>query len=46
MALSSGMASQKEFDEVAAATADPSFSFLDALSIAVWGRVPRSGSSR
>jgi len=46
MALSSGMASQKEFDEVAAATADPSFSFLDALSIAVWGRVPRSGSSQ
>jgi len=44
MALSSGMASQKEFDEVAAATADPSFSFLDALSIAVWGRVPPSDS--
>jgi len=46
MALSSGVAGQKEFDEVAAATADPSFSFLDALSIAVWGRVPRSGSSQ
>ena len=44
MALSSGVASQKEFDEVAAATADPSFSFLDALSVAAWGRVPRSGA--
>jgi SAM-dependent methyltransferase len=43
MALSSGVASQREFDEVAAATADPAFSFLDALSIAAWGRVSQLG---
>ena len=43
MTLSGGAASSKEFDEVAAATADPSFSFLDALSIGAWGRVPRPG---
>ena len=46
MALSSGVAGQKEFDEVTAATADPSFSFLDALSVAAWGRVPSSGASQ
>jgi hypothetical protein len=46
MALSSGVVGQKDFDEVAAATADPSFSFLDALSVAAWGRVPRSGASQ
>ena len=46
MALSNGVVSHKELDEVSAATADPSFSFLDALSVAAWGRVPCSGASR
>jgi SAM-dependent methyltransferase len=40
--LRNGVASQNELDAVSAATADPSFSFLDALSVAAWGRVPRS----
>ena len=40
MILSSGVAGQNELDAVSAATADPSFSFLDALSIAAWGRIP------
>jgi SAM-dependent methyltransferase len=46
MVLSNGVVSQKELDDVSAATADPSFSFLDALSVAAWGRVPRSGASQ
>jgi 2-polyprenyl-3-methyl-5-hydroxy-6-metoxy-1,4-benzoquinol methylase len=40
MILSNGVAGQQELDEVYAATADPSFSFLDALSVAAWGQVP------
>jgi len=40
MIQSSGAAGRKELDAVAMATADPSFSFLDALSVAAWGRVP------
>lgn len=46
MVLSNGVADQNELDAVSAATADPSFSFLDALSVAAWGRVPRSTASR
>ena len=37
---------QEELDAVSAATADPSFSFLDALSVAAWGRVPCSGTAQ
>ena len=40
MVLSSGVASHEELEAVHAATSDPSFSFLDALSVAAWGRVP------
>ena len=40
LALTNGVADQQELDAVSAATADPSFSFLDALSVAAWGRVP------
>jgi SAM-dependent methyltransferase len=40
MTLSNGVAGQEEFGAVARATADPTFSFLDALSVAAWGRVP------
>jgi SAM-dependent methyltransferase len=40
MVLSNGVVGQKELAAVSAATADPSFSFLDALSVAAWGRVP------
>jgi SAM-dependent methyltransferase len=46
LALSNGVVGQEELEEVYAATADPSFSFLDALSVAAWGRVPCSGASR
>ena len=46
MALSHGAAAQEELDAVSAATADPSFSFLDALSVAAWGRVPCSGTAQ
>jgi SAM-dependent methyltransferase len=44
--LAHGIVRQEELDAVFAATADLSFSFLDALSVAGWGRVPRSGRSR
>jgi SAM-dependent methyltransferase len=40
LALTNGVAVQQQLDAVSAATADPSFSFLDALSVAAWGRVP------
>jgi hypothetical protein len=40
LALTNGVASQHELAAVSAATADPSFSFVDALSVAAWGRVP------
>ena len=46
MALSHGAAAQEELDAVSAATADPSFSFLDALNVAAWGRVPCSGTAQ
>ena len=46
LALSHGVARQEELDAVAAATADPSFSFIDALSVAAWGRAPCSGAAR
>jgi hypothetical protein len=46
MVLSNGVVGQNELDTVAAATADPSFSFLDALSVAAWGRVPCSDTAR
>ena len=46
MALSHGVAAQEELDAVSAATADPSFSFIDALSVAAWGRVPCWGAAR
>ena len=42
MALSNGVVGHNELETVSAATADPSFSFLDALSVAAWGRVPCS----
>jgi hypothetical protein len=46
MVLSNGVVGQNELDTVAAATADPSFSFLDALSVTAWGRVPCSDTAR
>jgi SAM-dependent methyltransferase len=46
MVLSNGVVGQKELEAVSAATADPSFSFLDALSVAAWGRVPCSDAAR
>jgi SAM-dependent methyltransferase len=46
MILSNGVAGPKELEAVSAATADPSFSFLDALSVAAWGRVPCSDAAR
>jgi SAM-dependent methyltransferase len=46
MILGNGVVGQNELDAVAAATADPSFSFLDALSVAAWGRVPCSDTAR
>ena len=33
-------AAEAEFEAVLAAMADPSFSFVDALSVAAWGRNP------
>ena len=39
--LAGGVAGQEELDAVAAATADASFSFVDALSVAAWGRPSR-----
>lgn len=44
MALNHGVVGQ-ELDAVSAATADASFSFIDALSVAAWGRVPCSGTA-
>jgi ubiquinone/menaquinone biosynthesis C-methylase UbiE len=38
--FSSGVATKEEFEAVLAAMADPSFSFVDALSVAAWGRNP------
>jgi SAM-dependent methyltransferase len=46
MVLSYGVVRQEELEAVSAATADPSFSFLDALSVAAWGQVPCSGAAR
>ena len=46
MVLSNGTVGQKQLDAVSAATTDASFSFLDALSVAAWGRVSCSGASR
>ena len=46
MALDHRVAGQGELDAVSAATADPSFSFIDALSVAAWGRVPCPGAAR
>ncbi|HEY6276368.1 MAG TPA: methyltransferase [Streptosporangiaceae bacterium] len=46
MVLGNGVVSPQELEVVTAATADPSFSFLDALSVAAWGRVPSSGAAR
>jgi len=46
MVLTNAVADQEELDAVSAATADPSFSFIDALSVAAWGRVPCSGASQ
>ena len=46
MVLANGVVSLEELETVSAATADPSFSFLDALSVAAWGRVPCSGAAR
>ena len=45
-ALANGVISQQELETVSAATADPTFSFLDALSVAAWGRVPCAAASR
>jgi SAM-dependent methyltransferase len=39
-ALRSGVVGAEEFEAVLAATRDPSFSFVDALSVAAWGRSP------
>jgi len=39
-ALRSGVVADEEFEAVLAATRDPSFSFMDALSVAAWGRSP------
>jgi SAM-dependent methyltransferase len=38
--LRDGAVDAGEFEAVLAATRDPSFSFVDALSVAAWGRVP------
>jgi SAM-dependent methyltransferase len=38
--LCSGVVGAEEFEAVLAATRDPSFSFVDALSVAAWGRSP------
>ena len=38
--LGHGLVDADEFEAVLAATRDPSFSFVDALSIAAWGRSP------
>jgi SAM-dependent methyltransferase len=46
MILSNSVAGQQELKAVCAATADPSFRFLDALSIAAWGRAPCSDTAR
>ena len=46
MVLSNGTVGQKQLEAVSAATTDASFSFLDALSVAAWGRVSCSGASR
>ena len=46
MVLNNGVVSQEELETVTAAATDPSFSFLDALSVAAWGRVPCSGAAR
>jgi hypothetical protein len=46
LALNHGVAGQEELDAVAAAAADPSVSFIDALNVAAWGRVPCSGAAR
>src|SRR5215469_13760544 len=46
LALKHGVAGQEELDAVSAAAADPSFSFMDALNVAAWGRVPCSGAAR
>ena len=46
MVLNNGVVSQQELETVTAAATDPSFSFLDALSVAAWGRVPCSGAAR
>jgi hypothetical protein len=39
-ALRNGVVAAEEFKAVLAATRDPSFSFVDALSVAAWGRNP------
>lgn len=39
-ALRSGVVDAEEFEALLAATRDPSFSFVDALSVAAWGRSP------
>jgi SAM-dependent methyltransferase len=46
MILGNGVVGHKELEAVSAATADPSFSFLDALSVAAWGRAPCSGAAQ
>lgn len=38
--LGCGVAAEEEFEAVLAATADTSFSFVDALSVAAWARNP------
>lgn len=38
--LDCGVAAEEEFEAVLAATADTSFSFVDALSVAAWARNP------
>jgi hypothetical protein len=45
LALTNGVVGQQELDAVSAATADLSFSFVDALSAAAWGRIPDAAHS-
>jgi hypothetical protein len=45
-ALRDGVVGAGEFETVLAALRDPSFTFVDALNVAAWGRVPGPVSRR
>ena len=44
--LRNGVVGAGEFETVLAALRDPSFTFVDALNVAVWDRVPGPVSRR